>query len=24
MREQGPQAIDFYSETRTVYLRYAQ
>lgn len=24
MREQGPQAIEFYSETRTVYLRYAQ
>jgi len=24
MREQGPQAIDFYSETSTVYLRYAQ
>ena len=24
MREQGPQALDFYSETRTVYLRYAQ
>ena len=24
MREQGPQAIDFYTETRTVYLRYAQ
>jgi len=24
MREQGPQAIDFYSETRTVYLRYEQ
>ena len=24
MREQGPAAIDFYSETRTVYLRYAQ
>jgi acyl-CoA reductase-like NAD-dependent aldehyde dehydrogenase len=24
MREQGPEAIDFYSETRTVYLRYAQ
>jgi aldehyde dehydrogenase (NAD+) len=24
MREQGPQAIDFYSETRTVYLRYTQ
>jgi len=24
MREQGPQAIDFYSETRTVYLKYAQ
>jgi aldehyde dehydrogenase (NAD+) len=24
MREQGPQAIDFYSETRTVYMRYAQ
>ena len=24
MREQGPQAIDFYSETRTVYLHYAQ
>jgi len=24
MREQGPAAIDFYSETRTVYLRYSQ
>ena len=24
MREQGPQAIDFYSETRTVYLKYTQ
>jgi aldehyde dehydrogenase (NAD+) len=24
MREQGPQAIDFYSETRTVYLKHAQ
>ncbi len=23
MREQGPQAVDFYSETRTVYLKYA-
>jgi aldehyde dehydrogenase (NAD+) len=22
MREQGPQAIDFYTETRTVYLKY--
>jgi len=24
MREQGPQAMDFYSETRTVYLKYTQ
>ncbi len=24
MREQGPAALDFYTETRTVYLRYAQ
>ncbi len=24
MREQGPQAIDFYTETRTVYLKYTQ
>jgi alpha-ketoglutaric semialdehyde dehydrogenase len=24
MREQGPQAMDFYTETRTVYLKYAQ
>lgn len=24
MREQGPQALDFYSETRTVYLKYTQ
>jgi alpha-ketoglutaric semialdehyde dehydrogenase len=24
MREQGPQAMDFYTETRTVYLRYTQ
>ena len=24
MREQGPAAIDFYSETRTVYMRYDQ
>jgi aldehyde dehydrogenase (NAD+) len=24
MREQGPQALDFYSELRTVYLKYAQ
>ena len=23
MREQGPQALDFYTETRTVYLKYA-
>ena len=23
MREQGPQALDFYSESRTVYLKYA-
>lgn len=22
MREQGPQALDFYTETRTVYLKY--
>jgi aldehyde dehydrogenase (NAD+) len=24
MREQGPQALDFYSELRTVYLKYTQ
>ena len=24
MREQGPQALDFYTETRTVYLKYTQ
>jgi aldehyde dehydrogenase (NAD+) len=24
MREQGPAAIDFYTESRTVYLRYRQ
>ena len=24
MREQGPAAIDFYTETRTVYLKYTQ
>jgi len=24
MREQGPQALDFYSESRTVYLKYIQ
>ena len=24
MREQGPAALDFYTETRTVYMRYAQ
>lgn len=24
MREQGPQALDFYSETRTVYMKYTQ
>jgi len=24
MREQGPLALDFYTETRTVYLRYMQ
>lgn len=24
MREQGPEALDFYSETRTVYLKYTQ
>jgi aldehyde dehydrogenase (NAD+) len=24
MREQGPQAVDFYTETRTVYLKYTQ
>jgi aldehyde dehydrogenase (NAD+) len=24
MREQGPAAVDFYTETRTVYLRYTQ
>ncbi len=24
MREQGPHAMDFYTETRTVYLKYAQ
>ncbi|HEU4508214.1 MAG TPA: aldehyde dehydrogenase family protein [Pyrinomonadaceae bacterium] len=24
MREQGPQALDFYSESRTVYLKYRQ
>lgn len=24
MREQGPHAIDFYTETRTVYLKYTQ
>jgi aldehyde dehydrogenase (NAD+) len=24
MREQGPLALDFYTETRTVYLRYTQ
>jgi len=24
MREQGPQATDFYSESRTVYLKYTQ
>ena len=24
MREQGPAALDFYTETRTVYLRYQQ
>jgi hypothetical protein len=24
MREQGPLALDFYTETRTVYLKYTQ
>ncbi len=24
MREQGPHALDFYTETRTVYLKYTQ
>jgi alpha-ketoglutaric semialdehyde dehydrogenase len=24
MREQGPQAMDFYTETRTVYLKFTQ
>jgi aldehyde dehydrogenase (NAD+) len=24
MREQGPAALDFYTETRTVYLKYTQ
>jgi alpha-ketoglutaric semialdehyde dehydrogenase len=24
MREQGPEALDFYSESRTVYLKYTQ
>ncbi|MGH9378599.1 MAG: aldehyde dehydrogenase family protein, partial [Terriglobia bacterium] len=24
MREQGPQALDFYTETRTVYMKYTQ
>ena len=24
MREQGPQALEFYSESRTVYLKYTQ
>ena len=24
MREQGPQALDFYTETRTVYLKHSQ
>jgi len=24
MREQGPAALDFYSETRTVYMKYTQ
>jgi aldehyde dehydrogenase (NAD+) len=24
MREQGPAALDFYTETRTVYLKYSQ
>jgi alpha-ketoglutaric semialdehyde dehydrogenase len=24
MREQGPQALDFYTESRTVYLKYTQ
>ncbi len=24
MREQGPAALDFYTETRTVYMKYAQ
>ncbi len=24
LREQGPQALDFYTETRTVYLKYTQ
>ncbi|HSK64874.1 MAG TPA: aldehyde dehydrogenase family protein, partial [Pyrinomonadaceae bacterium] len=24
MREQGPQALDFYFESRTVYLKYTQ
>ncbi len=24
MREQGPQALEFYTETRTVYLKYTQ
>ena len=24
MREQGPQALDFYTETRSVYLKYTQ
>jgi aldehyde dehydrogenase (NAD+) len=24
MREQGPAAVDFYTETRTVYLKYTQ
>ena len=23
MREQGPAALDFYTETRTVYMKYA-
>jgi aldehyde dehydrogenase (NAD+) len=24
MREQGPAALDFYTETRTVYMKYTQ
>jgi alpha-ketoglutaric semialdehyde dehydrogenase len=24
MREQGPQALDFYTESRTVYMKYTQ